>query len=113
MLTINALIAASSVLIPVQCEYFALECLSGFLETIALVRQAHNPSLAIEGLLRTMYDRRNRLANEVADQLRAHFPDYLIRTVVPSNVRLAESPSYGMPVIDYDAKCAGSDAYLA
>ena len=113
MLTINALIAASSVLIPVQCEYFALEGLSGLLETIARVRKAHNPSLAIEGLLRTMYDRRNRLANEVADQLREHFPDNLFRTVVPRNVRLAESPSYGMPVIDYDAKCAGSEAYLA
>ncbi len=113
MLTINALIAATSVLIPVQCEYFALEGLSGLLETVSRVRQRHNPGLAIEGLLRTMFDRRNRLANEVADQLRQHFPETLFRTIVPRNVRLAESPSYGMPVIEYDARCVGSEAYLA
>jgi chromosome partitioning protein len=113
VLTINALAAAATVLIPVQCEYYALEGLSGLLETIARVRQTLNPELEIEGLVRTMFDSRTGLANEVSDQLREHFGERLFRTIVPRNVRLAEAPSYGMPVIDYDNRCAGSQAYLA
>jgi len=113
VLTINALVAADGVLIPVQCEYYALEGLSGLLETITRVRQRSNPSLAIEGLLRTMFDGRNSLSNEVSEQLQRHFGDKVFRTVVPRNVRLAEAPSYGKPVIDYDQHCIGAKAYLA
>ena len=113
VLTINALVAAHSVLIPVQCEYYALEGLSGLLETVGKIRQGYNPDLAIEGLLRTMFDGRNSLANEVSDQLHSHFGDKVFRTLVPRNVRLAEAPSYGKAVIEYDATCAGSQAYLA
>ena len=113
VLTVNALVAADSVLIPVQCEYYALEGLSGLLETIGKVRQAYNPELAIEGLLRTMYDGRNSLANEVSDQLHEHFGDKVFRTLIPRNVRLAEAPSYGKAVIEYDMHCTGSQSYLA
>ena len=113
VLTINALVAADAVLIPVQCEYYALEGLSGLLETIGRVRQRSNPGLAIEGLLRTMFDGRNSLTNEVSDQLQEHFGEKLFRTVIPRNVRLAEAPSYGKPVIDYDPSCSGTQAYLA
>ncbi|MFT5114411.1 MAG: chromosome partitioning protein [Parasphingorhabdus sp.] len=113
VLTINALVAANSVLIPVQCEYFALEGLSGLLETIDKIRQSYNPSLAIEGLLRTMFDGRNSLANEVSDQLHKHFGDKVFRTLIPRNIRLAEAPSYGKAVIDYDPTCSGSQSYLA
>ncbi len=113
VLTVNALVAADSVMIPVQCEYYALEGLSGLLETVALIRENYNPGLAIEGLLRTMFDGRNSLANEVSDQLREHFEDKVFRTLVPRNVRLAEAPSHGMAVIEYDPTCAGSQAYLA
>ena len=113
MLTINALVAAHAVLIPVQCEYYALEGLSGLLETIARVRQSANAGLAIEGLLRTMFDGRNSLSNEVSEQLQQHFGSKVFRTVVPRNVRLAEAPSHGKPVIDYDRSCIGTQAYLA
>ena len=113
VLTINALVAAHSVLIPVQCEYYALEGLTGLLETVARVRQSANPGLVIEGLLRTMYDGRNSLTREVSEQLSLHFGDKLFRTVIPRNVRLAEAPSYGKPVSDYDEKCLGSLAHLA
>ena len=113
ILTVNALVAASEVLIPVQCEYYALEGLSSLVETINLVKEGLNPTLGISGLVRTMYDGRNTLAVEVSEQLQAHFPDQLFRTVIPRNVRLAEAPSYGKPVLDYDRKCAGSQAYLA
>ena len=113
VLTINALVAANSVLIPLQCEYYALEGLTGLLETISRVRQSANPGLAIEGLLRTMYDKRNRLTREVSDQLTQHFGEKLFRTVIPRNIRLAEAPSYGKPVIDYDEKCLGTLAHLA
>ncbi|GIT53279.1 MAG: hypothetical protein Ct9H300mP16_04390 [Pseudomonadota bacterium] len=102
VLTINALVAANSVLIPLQCEYYALEGLTGLLETISRVRQSANPGLAIEGLLRTMYDKRNSLTREVSDQLTRHFGEKLFRTVIPRNIRLAEAPSYGKPVIDYE-----------
>jgi chromosome partitioning protein len=113
VLTINALVAAQGVLIPVQCEYYALEGLSGLLETIARVRQSSNSELAIEGLLRTMFDGRNSLSNEVSEQLQKHFGSKVFRTVVPRNVRLAEAPSHGKPAIDYDRSCIGTKAYLA
>lgn len=113
VLTVNALCAAREVLIPVQCEYYALEGLTSLMETIDLVRQGLNPDLGLLGLVRTMYDGRNSLAQEVSEQLREHFGDRLFRTIVPRNVRLAEAPSYGKPVIDYDLHCAGSQAYLA
>ncbi len=113
VLTINALTAAESVLIPVQCEYYALEGLSSLIETIHLIKQVHNPSVEILGLVRTMYDGRNSLANEVSEQLVEHFGDQLFRTMIPRNIRLAEAPSYGKPVLDYDRHCAGTHAYLA
>ena len=113
VLTINALAAATEVLIPVQCEYYALEGLTSLLETIDLVTEGLNPKLAILGLVRTMYDTRNTLSSEVSAQLGEHFPEKLFRTVIPRNVRLAEAPSYGRPVLEYDRMCAGSQAYLA
>lgn len=113
VLTVNALVAADSVLIPIQCEYFALEGLSGLLNTIEQIRSTINPRLHIEGLLRTMYDGRNRLALDVSAQLLAHFPDRVYRTVIPRNVRLAEAPSHGEPILHYDEKSQGAVAYLA
>jgi chromosome partitioning protein len=113
VLTVNALTAADSVLIPIQCEYFALEGLSALLKTVEQIRSTINPKLKIEGLLRTMYDGRNRLAIDVSAQLLAHFPDRVYRTVIPRNVRLAEAPSHGAPIISYDEKSQGAVAYLA
>ena len=113
MLTLNALAAAHSVIIPMQCEYYALEGLSALLETIDGVQRALNPALQIEGLLRTMYDPRNSLTNDVSKQLNEHFGDKLYRTVIPRNVRLAEAPSHGEPVINYDKQSKGALAYLA
>jgi chromosome partitioning protein len=113
MLTVNALAAAQGVLIPVQCEYYALEGLSSLIETINKIRQSINPSLEIEGLLRTMFDARNNLTNEVSAQLVEHFGDKVYRTVVPRNVRVAEAPSHGLPVLHYDKSSAGAMAYLA
>jgi len=113
MLTLNALVAAEGVIIPMQCEYYALEGLSALVETIEQVRSTANPRLAIEGLLRTMFDPRNNLANEVSAQLINHFGDKVYRTVVPRNVRLAEAPSYGLPAIQYDKTSRGALAYLA
>lgn len=113
ILTVNALVSATEVLIPVQCEYYALEGLSSLVETINLVKEGLNPELIISGLVRTMYDGRNSLSMEVSEQLEEHFSDQLFRTVIPRNVRLAEAPSYGKPVLEYDRKCAGSQAYLA
>jgi len=112
ILTVNSLVAANSVLIPIQCEYFALEGLKGLLSTIQQIQTTINPQLYIEGLLRTMYDGRNRLALDVSAQLLQHFPDRVYRTVIPRNVRLAEAPSHGQPVILYDGKSQGSMAYL-
>jgi chromosome partitioning protein len=112
MLTINALTAANSVLIPMQCEYYALEGLSALLNTINRITGALNPGLYIEGLLRTMYDPRNSLTRDVSDQLLEHFGDKVYRTLIPRNVRLAEAPSYGMPVLKYDDKSSGAKAYL-
>lgn len=113
MLTVNALVAAHSVIIPMQCEYYALEGLSALLETIAKIRKYLNPQLEIEGLLRTMYDSRNNLAMEVSADLLQHYGDKVYRTIIPRNIRLAEAPSYGMPVIKYDKTSRGALAYLA
>jgi chromosome partitioning protein len=112
ILTLNALVAAHSVLIPVQCEYYALEGLKGLLHTVEQIQTTLNPTLHIEGLLRTMYDGRNRLAVEVSKQLLQHFPNRVYSTVIPRNVRLAEAPSHGLPVIQYDQKSQGSIAYI-
>jgi len=113
MLTINALVAAEGVLIPMQCEYYALEGLSALVETIQAIAGTFNPQLQIEGILRTMYDPRSRLTVEVSNQLYTHFGDKVYRTVVPRNIRLAEAPSYGMPVLQYDRQSRGAIAYLA
>ena len=113
MLTVNALIAADSVLIPMQCEYFALEGLTGLAKTIDELHNSANPKLHIEGLLRTMFDGRNCLANEVSDQLINHFGDKVYKTVIPRNVRLAEAPSHGLPALVYDKNSPGAMAYLA
>ncbi|MGQ3891752.1 ParA family protein [Legionella sp. CNM-4043-24] len=111
-LTINALVAADSVLIPMQCEYFALEGLAALLTTIEQVKASVNPRLELEGILRTMYDARNRLCSEVAKQLLQHFNDKVYRTVVPRNVRLAEAPSHGIPALQYDKSSTGAAAYM-
>lgn len=113
ILTLNAFVAADSVLVPVQCEYYALEGLSALLETIEGVRESVNPDIAIEGLLRTMYDGRNKLGVEVSAQLIEHFGDQVFRTVVPRNVRLAEAPSHGISIMEYDHTSRGALAYLA
>ncbi|MCK5721214.1 MAG: ParA family protein, partial [Gammaproteobacteria bacterium] len=113
MLTLNALVAANSVMIPMQCEYYALEGLSALLETVERLRSTVNPKLQIEGLLRTMYDPRNNLSNDVSGQLLLHFPKKVYRTVIPRNVRLAEAPSHGIPVLNYDKSSRGALAYLA
>lgn len=113
MLTLNALVAAASVLIPMQCEYYALEGLSALVKTIEKIRATLNPRLKIEGVLRTMYDPRNNLANDVSAQLLDHFGDAVYRTVIPRNVRLAEAPSHGLPALVYDKASRGAVAYLA
>lgn len=113
MLTVNALTAAQGVIIPVQCEYYALEGLSALLQTIDKVRRSTNPELRIEGLLRTMFDPRNRLANEVSSQIEAHFGGEAYATIIPRNVRLAEAPSYGQPIIVYDPGSRGAESYRA
>lgn len=113
LLTVNALVASEGVLIPMQCEYFALEGLSALMKTIDSIQRGPNPRLGIYGLLRTMFDARNRLSGEVSDQLLGHFGEQVFRTVVPRNVRLAEAPSYGQPVLLYDPGSRGANAYLA
>jgi chromosome partitioning protein len=113
MLTINALVAAEGVIIPMQCEYYALEGLAALIDTIETIRDHLNPTLHIEGIIRTMYDPRNRLTIEVNRQLFKHFGDAVYRTVVPRNVRLAEAPSFGLPVLKYDRTSKGSVSYLA
>ena len=113
MLTVNALVAADSVLIPMQCEYYALEGLSALLSTIEQIKDAANPELAIEGILRTMFDPRNNLATEVSAQLLMHFGDKVFRTIIPRNIRLAEAPSFGVPVLFHDKDSRGALAYLA
>lgn len=111
-LTINALVAADSILIPMQCEYYALEGLAALLSTIEQVKASVNPRLQIEGVLRTMYDARNRLCSDVSKQLLEHFQNKVYRTVIPRNVRLAEAPSHGMPALQYDKTSAGAAAYM-
>ena len=113
MLTVNALVAANAVIIPMQCEYYALEGLTALLSTIEKIRKYLNQGLKVEGLLRTMYDPRNNLANEVSAQLVEHFGDKVYRTIIPRNVRLAEAPSHGLPIITYDRASRGALAYLA
>jgi chromosome partitioning protein len=113
MLTVNALVAADSVLIPMQCEYYALEGLSALLNTVEQIRVAANPQLAIEGVLRTMFDPRNNLSNEVSNQLISHFGDTVFRTIIPRNIRLAEAPSFGRPALFHDKESRGALAYLA
>jgi len=113
MLTINALAAAQSVIIPMQCEYYALEGLSALINTIKGITRSLNPELKIEGLLRTMYDPRNSLTRDVSNQLIEHFGDTVYDTVIPRNVRLAEAPSYGLPALIYDSRSRGAMAYLA
>lgn len=113
MLTLNALTAANGVLIPMQCEYFSLEGLSSLLETIEQLQQTVNPNLKIEGILRTMYDPRNRLTNDINKQLHQHFAEKVYRTVIPRNVRLAEAPSFGKPILHYEKNSQGASAYLA
>jgi chromosome partitioning protein len=113
MLTINALVAADSVMIPTQCEYYALEGLSALLETLEKIKKILNPKLEVEGFLRTMFDPRNNLANQVSQQLLKHFGNKVYRTVIPRNVRLAEAPSHGLPALLYDKSSSGAMAYLA
>jgi len=112
VLTLNALTAAESVLIPIQCEFYALDGLTALLDTIKAVKASVNPGLQIEGLLRTMFDVRNNLGNEVSNQLLKHFGDKVFRTIVPRNVRVAEAPSHGLPITQYDRESRGSVAYL-
>ncbi len=113
LLTLNGLVAANGVIIAMQCEYFALEGLSALLDTIHQIADSVNPDLQVEGILRTMYDPRNSLTNEVSSQLHSHFGDKVYRTVVPRNIRLAEAPSYGLPAMHYDKYSRGSKAYMA
>ena len=113
MLTVNAFVVASSVLIPLQCEYYALEGLTSLLSNIDRICQTANPDLQLEGIVRTMYDGRNRLTTEVSEQLQSHFGNKLYRTVIPRNVRVAEAPSYGTPITLYDKTSQGAIAYLA
>jgi len=112
LLTLNALVAADSVLVPVQCEYFALEGVSELLDTLTRIRHAHNPRLAVEGILLTMYDERTNLSHQVRDDLKEFFGAQVFQTVVPRNVRLAEAPSYGQPIFLYDPQCRGAASYL-
>jgi chromosome partitioning protein len=111
-LTVNALVAADRVIVPVQAEYFALEGLAGLLDTLQLIQRELNPRLTIAGMLLTMYDSRTLLAQDVEREIRQHFPDLVFDTVIPRNVRVSEAPSFGKPVIHHDPHCAGSDAYF-
>jgi chromosome partitioning protein len=113
MLTLNALVAADSVMVPMQCEYYALEGLSALIQTIDQIRGSINPDLEIEGLLRTMFDPRNNLSNEVSAQLIEHFGEKVFRTMIPRNIRLAEAPSFGKPALFHDKESRGALAYLA
>jgi chromosome partitioning protein len=112
LLTINALVAAHAVLVPLQCEFFALEGISRLMKTVDRVRRAFNPALEIQGIVLTMFDKRNRLSDLVATDVRSHFGDKVYQTVIPRDVRISEAPSHGRPVLIYDTACAGSRAYL-
>ena len=111
-LTVNALVAADRVIVPVQAEYFALEGLAGLLDTLSLIQRELNPRLTIAGMVLTMHDGRTRLAQDVEQEVRSHFPQLVFDTVIPRNVRIGEAPSFGQPVIHHDPHCAGSDAYF-
>jgi len=113
MLTVNALVASKGVIIPIQCEYYALEGLSSLLKTVERIKQRANPALEITGLIRTMFDARNNLANQVSRQLITHFDKKVFHSIIPRNVRLAEAPSHGVPVVSYDRTSRGSIAYMA
>jgi chromosome partitioning protein len=113
LLTINGLTAADSVLVPLQCEYYALEGLSALLETVELIRQRLNTALVIEGLLLTMFDTRNSLCHQVVEEVRRHFPREVFTSIIPRNVRLSESPSHGLPAVVYDPTSRGAAAYMA
>src|SRR5512134_2624003 len=113
LLTVNALTAAGSVLIPLQCEYYALEGLSALLNTIGLIRGSFNERLALEGILLTMYTARMNLSKQVEDEIREHFPNQILRTIIPRNVRISEAPSFGQPVILYDVRSKGAECYFA
>ena len=112
-LTLNALTAADSVLVPLQCEYYALEGLSQLLKTVRAVKKGLNQSLTLSGILLTMYDSRNNLSNQVEEEVRGHFKDMVFKTIIPRNVRLSEAPSYGKPILLYDIKSKGAQSYLA
>ncbi|OFZ58011.1 MAG: chromosome partitioning protein ParA, partial [Bdellovibrionales bacterium RIFOXYB2_FULL_36_6] len=112
LLTLNALTAANSVIIPLQCEYYALEGLSQLMKTVDLIKKSLNPSLEIEGILLTMFDPRNNLAHQVAQEVKTHFVERVFKTVIPRNVRLSESPSFGKPVILYDVTSKGASSYM-
>lgn len=112
LLTVNALAAAHAVIIPLQCEFFALEGLSQILRTIETVRGRINPTLELQGIVLTMHDRRNNLSAQVEADVRAHLPDKVYKTVIPRNVRVSEAPSFGKPALLYDLKCPGSQAYI-
>ncbi len=113
ILTLNGLVAAHSVLIPIQCEYFALEGISDLMDTLARVRRTLNPSLAVQGILLTMFDERTNLSAQVRADLRKFFPTQMLQTVIPRNVRLAEAPSFGKPIMLYDIRSKGADSYIA
>jgi chromosome partitioning protein len=112
LLTINSLTAAHSVIIPLQCEYYALEGLGQLLKTIRLIKQSLNPKLEIEGILLTMFDVRNNLSHQVANEVRKHFKDKVFRTIIPRNIRLSEAPSHGKPILLYDVHSKGAESYL-
>ncbi len=112
ILTLNGLVAAQSVLIPIQCEYFALEGITDLFDTLKRVRHSFNPDLSVLGILLTMYDERTNLSGQVRDDLRNYFSDLMLETVIPRNVRLAEAPSYGKPIILYDIRSKGAESYI-
>ena len=112
-LTVNAMTTADTVLVPIQCEYYALEGLSQLIHTVNLVKERLNPSLAMEGVVFTMFDSRTNLSTQVVDNVKTNLNGYIFKTVIPRNIRLAEAPSYGMPIIKYDPKSTGADAYMS
>jgi len=112
LLTINAFVASDSVLVPLQCEFFALEGLSLLMKTIEMVKNGHNPDLVMDGVVLTMYDRRNNLSDQVSEDVRGYLGDKVFKTVIPRNVRVSEAPSHGLPALMYDLSCAGSKAYI-